>query len=273
MNSGCGLGLSCLIRPPLLASSRDIAQLESQRTKTLQDIQCLFPQARTQNRATGWQFRIGVIGPPSYQFISPDTKIIELDLSDITANYGRAPLGGRGLYDVEKGKIILVCGNWCRETLIHETLHSVSFSAVSTSFWRYINLFEGLTEFFTGYILYGLYPECFAAWKEQRYHECAVTYASFVKLLSAFCRFLRIQDLLPVYFWNGTNNWNAQFAQLIDTIHQAGYPGFQDFRLRPGLTIETRFMDQCLNNFGKVQFKNTYESPLSELLDFAQMLP
>jgi len=273
MNSRCRLGLSCLIRPPLLALSRDIDQLESQRANILQDIKYLFPQAQTQNKATGWQIRIGVAGPPLYQFISPETKIIELDLADVAANYGRAPLGGRGLYDVDKGKIILVRGSWCRETLIHETLHSVSFGAVSTRFMRYMNLFDGLTEFFTGYILYGLYPECFAAWKEKSHRECAVTYESFVKLLSAFCRFLRIQDLLPVYFWNGTNNWDAQFAQLVNTIHQAGYPGFQDFRQGPGLTIETRFMDQCLSNFGRVQFKNIYESPLSELLDFAQMLP
>jgi len=201
MNSGCVSSLSCSGRPALLASSRNPAELENHRCTTIQDIQSLFAQAQAHTRNVAQQIRIGTCGAPSYRTLSPDTRIIELDVTEIMLNYPGAFPTIRGLYDAATGKIILCQGKWCRETLIHETLHSVSFSAVRADLKRrYVNLFEGLTEFFAGYIMSSKYPDCYEAWKEQKYQECSVTYISFVKLWAAFCRFIRMQELLRIYF-------------------------------------------------------------------------
>ena len=273
MNSGCLLGLSCTIRPAFLATSRDLADLERQRCITLQDIQGLFAQAQAPTKNVAHQIRIGACGLPSYRILSPDTRIVELDFTEIMLNYPGTNPTTRGLYDIDKGKIILCHGKWCRETLIHETLHSVSFGAVRVDLMRrYLNLFEGLTEFFTGYILYSKYPDCYTDWKELKYQECSATYVPFVRLWAAFCRFIRIQELLRIFFWNGTNNWELEYTQLIAAIHQAGYPNFESFRERPTPTVEDRLRNECLKNFGRVQFKNIYESPLPELLDFTRIL-
>jgi hypothetical protein len=273
MNSGCVSSLSCYDRPALLASARNPAELENQRCVTIQDIQSLYAQAQAHNRNVAQQIRIGTCGVPLYQTLSPDTRIIELDVTEIMLNYPGALPAIRGLYDAETDKIILCRGRWCRKTLIHETLHSVSFSAVRADLKRrYLNFFEGLTEFFAGYILSSKYPNCYKAWKEQKYQECFVTYVPFVKLWAAFCRFIPIQELLRIYFWDGTTNWETKCTEFTTAIHQAGYPNFENFRDRSTITVEARLMDECLKNFGRIQFKNIYESPLLELLDFTQML-
>ncbi len=89
---------------------------------------------------------------------------------------------------------------------------------------------------------------------------------------AAFCRFIPLRELLRVYFWDAAANWETKCVELIAGIRQAGYPNFQDFRIRPSPTVEARILDECLKNFGRVQFRNIYESPLNELLDLTQIL-
>jgi len=64
----------------------------------------------------------------------------------------------------------------------------------------------------------------------------------------------------------------AKCTELTTAIHQAGYPNFESFRERPTPTVEAKLLNECLKNFGRIQFKNIYESPLPELLDFTKIL-
>lgn len=273
MNWGVVSCLSCAAKRGFLGLSRNPSELENQRSNTLQDIRGLFDRAQPYPQSAVQQIRIAASGPPTFRILSPDTRIIELDIAEIALNYPGFPATGRGLYDPITGKIILCQGKWCKETLIHETLHSVSFGAARLDLGRrYVNLFEGLTEFFTGFIMFCRYPACYEAWKEERYQECSVTYAPSVRLWAAFCRFARIQELLRIYFWDGTTDWEKRCDELIASIHQAGYPAFGDFRRRPIPTIEMKILDECLKSFGRPQFMHIYESALTELLDFNQIL-
>jgi len=265
--------LSCLARTALLVSSRNPAELEVQRCTAIQDIQSLFAQAQAQNKKVAQEIKVRTCGAVSYRYISADTRIFELDIDEITLNYPGISPGTRGLYDRETCKIILCRGNWCRETLIHEALHSVSFYPLLGNLGRrYLNFFEGLTEFFAGYIMFCKYLDCHKKWAEQQFQECTVTYIQNVKLWASFCRFIRIQELLPIYFWDGTTNWNLKCNEFLARIHQAGYAKFEDFRNRPIPTLEARLLDECLKNFNRIQFRNIYESPLVELLDFTHIL-
>ena len=265
--------LSCAARPGLLVSSRSSSELENQLSSALQDIRTMFPEAQAYPISAPKQIRIATAGPPTFRILSPDTRIVELDIAEVTINYPGFPATGRGLYDSEVGKIILCQNKWCRETLIHETFHSVSFGAARIDLGRrYLNFFEGLTEFFTGYVMFCRYLDCYEAWREERYQECSVTYDRFVKLWAAFCRFIRIQELFRVYFWNGTTDWEGKCDEFLTSVHQAGYRNFGDFRRRPIPTIEMKILGECLKSFGRAQFKHIYESPLSEILDFRHIL-
>ena len=267
--------MSCPLRLALINSSRTPKDLEAQVLITLQDIRrSLFAQAQVATQSASCQMRIVTCGTPSWIFLSADTRAIELDLVDILVNYPSFPMGGRGLHDVGNGKIILCRDKWCRETLIHETLHSVSFTNVRRDLARhYLNLFEGLTEFFTGYVMFRNYADCYDAWKEERYEVCSVTYISSVRLWATFCRFIPISQLSKIYFWDGTRNWEAKYSKFLQAIHQTGYPNFGDFRREPTPTIETRILEECLRNFGRTEFLRIYRSSLTEVLDFTEMLP
>ena len=267
--------MSCPRRPLLINNSITRQDLETQRNVTLEDIRStLYQQAQVSSQSLGCCMRIATSGAPSWIFLSPDDKIVELNAVDILANYHAFPVStGRGLYDANIGKIILCRGRWCIETLLHETLHSTCFTSVRRDIARtFLNFYEGLTEFLTGYVMFRHYPDCYLAWKEQRYHECSVTYIPLVKLFATFCRFISMSELLKVYFWNGTTNWEGRCSSLIDAIHQAGYPHFEDFTRRRTPTVEAKFYEECLKNFGRNRFRSIYEGDLVDVLDFANIL-
>lgn len=267
--------MSCCLRPSIIVPARSPTFLEVQRNVTIQDVRnTLYPQAQVGSQSQNYQMRIATSGAPSWIFLPPDIKIIEFDIVDIVANYPNFPIGkGRGLFDAQNGKTILCLGRWCRETLIHETLHSLSFTSVRQDLKRsLLNFFEGLTEFFAGYVMFRVYPECYLAWKEERYSHCSVTYVPFVRLWAAFCRFIPISELTKVYFWDGTRNWESRYSGLLDAIHSAGYPRFDDFVRRRIPTVEAKLLDECLKNFGRNRFRTIYEGPLGDTLNFGQML-
>jgi len=176
--------VNCSMRSGFLGSSVGPINLENLRNNAMQDIGGLFPQAQVVRQTRAQQIRIAASGLSGSRVLSPDMPLVELDIVDIALNYPRFPLTGRGLYDSENGRIFLCQGKWCRETLIHETLHSVSFWASRIDMRRrYLNLFEGLTEFFTGYIMFCSHQDCYQAWREERYQKCSVTYYSIGKAL------------------------------------------------------------------------------------------
>jgi hypothetical protein len=220
------------------------------------------------------QIRIATAGTPQMISLTSGIRIIELNPVDILVNYPRFPIdAGRGLYDPLIGKIILCQGKWCRETLLHETLHSVSFSSVRMDLRRrFLSLFEGLTEFFAGYIMFRKDSECYVAWKENRYPYCSVTYVPSVRLWATFCRFIPMAELVKIFFWNGMPDWENHCHGLLDKIHQLGYPHFDDFIKRPVPTVESKILEECLKNFGREKFRSIYEGPLPDALDFTQII-
>jgi hypothetical protein len=250
--------------------------LETLRKAAINDIKSsLCKRADEAASSKNCQIRIATAGMPQWITLTSSMKIVELNPVDISVNYPNFPIDlGRGLYDPAIGKIILCQGKWCRETVIHETLHSTSFSSVRSDLRKlFLILFEGLTEFFTGYILFRLYPGCYKAWKENQYPYCSVTYAPSVRLWASFCRFIPIEELVKIYFWDGTLNWEGRVSDFLNRIHQYGYPNFDDFTKRPYPTVEMKILEECLKNFGREKFRAIYEGPLQHTLDFSKIVP
>ena len=162
------------------------------------------------------------------------------------------PPGLHGRY--ENGKIFLKEGNWCRKTLYHEALHGVSIFMVPNVYQsvtrRHRFLSEGLTEFLTGYILFKDHAECHNAWKTGSFKECKLSsYKSKVKLWCTFCNFIELQEVVKLYFWDGTGSWDERYTRFLNVIHNAGYPDFRDVLVLDGNT-EILFTQECINNFG-----------------------
>lgn len=267
--------LSCAPRSTIINASRSTSGLEDLRNKTINDVRdTLYKHSQVSSPSRSCQMRIVTAGFPRSIPVSPDIRITELDVVDIVANYPHFPVGGgRGLYDPHNGKTILCRERWCIETLIHETLHSLSFSSVRPDLRRtFLNLFEGLTEFFAGYVMSCRYPDCYQAWKEERYTHCSITYIPLVRLWAAFCRFIPMSELVKVYLWEGTKSWEARCSDFLGAIHQAGYPNFDDFVRHRQPTVDTKILEECLKNFGRRKFRSIYESPLANALDFNQIL-
>jgi len=79
--------------------------------------------------------------------------------------------------------------SWCKNTLIHETLHSTSlYSRIYTipgiiDLHRDLN--EGITECLNGYVMFKRHQECYNAWRQSVRGRCAIAYKSSTKLF--FC--------------------------------------------------------------------------------------
>ena len=69
-----------------------------------------------------------------------------------------------------------------------------------------------------------------------------------MKLWCAFCNFVKLEHVIKLYFWDGTESWDGRYAQLLTAIHNAGYPNFHDVLSLEGDT-ETLFTQECVNNF------------------------
>jgi hypothetical protein len=249
--------------------------LEALRRNVVEDIKgSLYLQAQVASQSVSCQIQIATTGIRQLIPLSPDVRIIQLNPIDILVNYPTFPInGGRGFYDPKIGKTILCQGKWCEKTLIHETLHSLSFSSVRIDLRRtYLGFFEGLTEFFAGYVMFCRHRDCYEAWKRSSYSLCSVSYVPSVRLWAGFCRFIPIAELVKTYFWDGTPDWEARCRGFLDAIHQAGYPQFDDFTRRPIPTVEDKILEECLENFGREEFRSIYEGPLGSTLNFDEML-
>ena len=260
----------------LLAVTKNRQQLERQLDKVIEDIKAtIYPQARVAIQSNDKLIELRY-GGPSRMLLPSEFRIIELHEVDVLANFPYYRPGTlRGLYDYSSGKIFLCKGRWCLKTLIHEALHSVSFFAVRPDLRRkLLSLNEGITELFTGYVLFRRYADCYKAWKLGKYEVCSVVkfgYLSSVKLFAGFCRFIPLKELTRIYFWDGTTDWEKRYNQLLKAIHRAGYSQFKDILQRGKLTVELRLLQECKKAFGK-KFDKIYFEPLEHLFDFNKML-
>lgn len=163
--------------------------------------------------------------------------------------------------------------SWCRKTLIHETLHSVSlYSRICNKFPNIISkhnkLIEGITECLTGYILLKRHQDCYNGWKTNRLYRCSISYRQSVRLWCSFCQIVGIMDLGKFYLSledNFINPWN----QLVQSIHSVGFPQF-DFQLNEERAFnEPQFREVCVKSLPG--FKKIYDSP-TECFDFSKIL-
>lgn len=159
-------------------------------------------------------------------------RIVELNKPDFRSNFGDK----RGVYKTrferkaKSGRIFLQKGQWCLKTLLHEALHTVSvFSArkdLGRKFWL---LNEGLTEFFTGYLLHRSHGSCHEAWKTKKYSACSISYFDQVRLWCTLCNFISLQEVQKIYFRDpAAPEWEKIWKQFIQRINKAGYRGFTD---------------------------------------------
>lgn len=260
--------MQCIHGTKFLKQTRAPNQLEASLNRVVSDVKkLLFPNALKVNPSCPVTLTAGVgIAIP----IPSPTRIYEVPKSIWSNNFPNWS-HARGLHRSSFGKIFLHEDKWCRETLIHEALHSLSAFNVRTDLRRYRFLNEGITEFLTGYILFRKYPKCYQAWKQERYPECRVTYKRQVRLWCAFCNFVSLKEVVRIYFWDRSTSWQECYSTFLDAIHSAGFPAFRDvFSLEPTPTLEEVFIEECINNFGR-DFIDVFESR-SLSLDYTRLI-
>lgn len=175
----------------------------------------------------------------------------------------------RGTYIPRHGRIFLKKGSWCRPTLVHETLHSVSIFAADQNIQigdRYLFLREGLTQFLTGYILWRKYRQCFDSWKDKIYPQwCALeAYENMTRVWYTFCRFVDFEEVKKLYFGNGSFDWSRAWSGFIRFINEAGYEFKDPLPVREA-SLQNRFIKQCRKAFGKYKFNKMFEIESSDL--------
>ncbi|MHA1595072.1 MAG: hypothetical protein ACTSXX_10080 [Candidatus Baldrarchaeia archaeon] len=137
----------------------------------------------------------------------------------------------RGSYSPKRKLITLYNDDWCRKTLIHETLHAISaFSQIPKLYNIYDHerdFVEGLTEFLTGYVLFKKHKNCYEEWIEGRYPVCSISYENFVRLFGAVAQILTpISDLVKLYVYNPNVDWYAEYRRFLNNHN------LEDFLLR-----------------------------------------
>ena len=138
----------------------------------------------------------------------------------------------RGHYHQSSGKIILNKGKWCRKTIIHETLHSISILSNEKYIKegnkiRFLN--EALTEFLTGLVLFRKYKNsCFNDWNKENYKQwCHVSYKPDPQILCALSSLVSVQEFIKLYLWTPSASWTNRWSQFSNAIKNA-CPSFED---------------------------------------------
>lgn len=189
--------------------------------------------------------------PPREHTISPSELIFEIEKNDLDKKLLIDTSRTRGCYIKEDGKIYLNSGNWCIKTIIHETLHACSRTSESNELDRFMPLFEGLTELYTGFILLTQYPLCYQnCYRTNIERLCQITYEEFTRLWVAFCNFVPLTITTGLYF-NDNNTWNVAVDNFINEIRQEGFQNFGNPFGRGNLPIHFRFAIQCRRAFGE----------------------
>lgn len=175
----------------------------------------------------------------------------------------------RGVYKPDYGRIFLRRGSWCRDTIIHETLHSVSIFAADQNIRianRYLFIREGLTQFLTGYVLWKKHHQCYEAWKSKVYPQwCALAaYEDMTRIWYTFCRFVNFEEIKKLYFGINSSDWNNIWREFIASINNANYK-FDDPLQGRVARFQDRFVDQCRKAFGRNNFDRIFDMESSDL--------
>lgn len=178
----------------------------------------------------------------------------------------------RGFYNYDSGSIFLHHPIWCRHTIIHEVLHSVSIftrffkTYISIAQWNlHIPFIEGINECLTGIILQRRYPNCYDYWINKRLTQCEIDTPSRVKLWCSLCQCTDMRDLATFYL---SRNNNLQ--RTWDTYQEQVRTRYPNFRYPFNVNIPFReniFKDVCVREIR--EFRDIFESKSN--LDFSKI--
>jgi hypothetical protein len=186
------------------------------------------------------------------------------------------PSGWRGSYRYPIAAVFLhengdMKNSWCRTTLVHETLHSVSlYSRIWDVFpnilSRHLPLVEGITESLTGYVLFKRHQDCYKEWKDDQQERCSISYRQSVRLWCSFCHIVGIAGLAEFYS-SSKNNFTDPLNQLIQSIKASGFKFNYQLDEKKAFR-EHEFREICVKSLPG--FKKTYDS-LATCFDFSKV--
>jgi hypothetical protein len=162
----------------------------------------------------------------------------------------------RGRYKPTTNKILLKKENWCRDCMVHESLHSVSmFSHPDNSnAFDMMRLFvEGATEFLTGLLLWRAHRNCYENWRLVRFPKyCGASYPKETKTFLAFCGCANAQSLLDLYFGAHSDNLGVAWSSFIEAIRNDTGKKFKDvFPDAQRIGLFMAFKNECDRQFGR----------------------
>ena len=163
---------------------------------------------------------------------------------------------------------------WCKNTLIHETLHSVSLYSRIWNIYpditsRHLQLIEGMTECLTGYVLLKKHPSCYIPWKASAQENCQIAYRPNTKLFCSLAQSIGISPIANFYL-SLAGEFAAPWNQFVRSIQAQGFKKFH-FPLDDKRTYkEFEFVQECTRSLPT--FKKTYESK-TKVLDFSLIEP
>jgi len=157
----------------------------------------------------------------------------------------------KGLTLYSHGKILLNRERWCVETLLHEVLHSVSvFGQRLDLLFPYERFIEGLTECYTQFLLARSYSRVHGRCLLTQDTYCTLTYPYETIIWCAIADVIGYQKLNRIYFWQGRNDWETLFQDLVLHVRKT-YPRFQNILTAAGkLPIMARLHQECGKKIG-----------------------
>lgn len=195
----------------------------------------------------------------------------------------------RGAYNPKTNEIWLIDSRWCRKTLIHETLHSLShFAYGRTTEIGGVKLFnEGLTEFFTGWVMYNHYSHCYRIWLNglidicesckyrtsslNRCMFCSLSYEQELKVIWILVENASIDDIVRLYVWEPGSNWRDIYRDFLEKYNiedklfvdsKLSYQNFTD-----------RFLDALIDafNLNDEDVIETINEDIHNLIDYSRI--
>ncbi len=189
-------------------------------------------------------------------------RLTEFDPFIFEATFGR---GVAGTYNLPTGRIFVKETKWCRHSLIHETLHSVSTFAEANN-WRrgmsYLFINEGLTDLLASFISWKLHNDCYVTWKNRpALVKCIPSsgYNKMARIWYTFCRFMPFNSIVELYFNDKKLSWTDQWANFLNEIAEAGYTFNDPLSQRSQVILEDRFLFECKKSFGENEVERIYE--------------
>lgn len=212
------------------------------------------------------------------RFIEDAKRVYVLNHAEWMANtkFTKGPTFlGQYIYDL--GAILLHSNGgtpvlWCRNVIVHETLHSTSlYSRIWSTFQdiipKHLALIEGITECLNMYVLLKKHPTCYNMAKASIQGNCQVAYKESTRLFCSLAQVLGIDPFANFYFSMG-QTFSGPWGQFINSIHSAGFNEFNYALSEQTVFREHSFREECIRSIKG--FKRIYDSE-DRSLDFSKI--